>query len=98
MPTQKTFRADADFLETIEERALQESLRTGLTVTFSDLVRRGLELVLGQPLPDYSPGRVPCDLYLTGDGGLGCRTCKIKGVTRGSIACPRLKREVKLGE
>jgi hypothetical protein len=98
LPVQKTLRAAPDFLEAVERRALEESLRTGLTVTFSDLVRRGLQMVLDSELPEHVRGpRMPCSLVRTAGGGLACVTCRIAGGERkGSLFCKQLNREVKL--
>jgi hypothetical protein len=99
-PVQKTFRGQPEFFEAVEERALQESLRLGTTVTFSDLVRRGLETVLDSELPPYVRGpRLPCALVRTASGGLACTVCMVSGGERkGSLLCRKLSREVKLGE
>jgi hypothetical protein len=98
-PVQKTFRASSDFIYSVEDRALQESLRLGREVRFSELIRRGLQMVLDSPLPEPVTGpRIPCALVPMAGGGVACVECRVSAPAKGSINCPELKREVSLGE
>jgi hypothetical protein len=92
---QKSVRFDPDFIERVEERAMAESLALGVSVDFSVLARRGLEMVLASP-PPASVEAVPCNLAPIQRGKAArCLTCGLSSSTR-TLPCPRTKQEVTL--
>jgi hypothetical protein len=85
---QKTIRLDHELAERAEARALEETLRLGVEVCFSDLVRRGLELVIAQGLPPMRREMRPCDLVRSPVEG--CSFCtRCSKTVNASDTCPR---------
>lgn len=74
---QTTFRADADFLRRVDERAMLETAQLGVDVSMSDLIRRGLQMVLDTPPPrGPRPERYDCLAVPMANGGMRCLTCR----------------------
>lgn len=89
---QKTFRACPDLIEKVEERALEESMRLGVTVKFADLARRGLELMLAEPLPGEPAVVKPCNVIRLFSKNVGCLECMKTGDTTGVYCAKQSKR------
>lgn len=85
-PGQKTFRADPALLDELERRAMAETVALGVDVGASDLIRRGIEWVLAQPMPGAK--RRECNVVTTCGFGTRCLTCKTYGTADG-VECPR---------
>lgn len=73
---QTTLRADPKIMEKLEERALEETMRLGVTVRFADLVRRGMLMVLAEPLPGRPARIAKCHLVPNAHGGTSCLECR----------------------
>lgn len=72
--TQVAVRLKPDVIDAVEERAAELAFRTRLPVTFSDMVKMGLELLMLQPLPPR-PVRSRCNVIDAAAGGRKCLTC-----------------------
>lgn len=86
-PGQKTFRAPPELLDALENRALAETVARGAEVGASDIIRRGIEWALAQPLP--GAGRRDCLVVATVGGGRRCLECTAQFSPDGAHACPR---------
>lgn len=90
-PIQKTFRAEPHEFEELEERAMEETVRLGVNVSMSSLIRRGMRMVLETPLPPHSrEPKIPCLFVETGFPGeyIKCLTCNhTKTLTDGTTKC-----------
>ena len=98
-PEQKSVRYGTEMIERVEQRALEMSLRLGRTVKFAEIARRGIELALAEPLPDYVRGpRVPCSLVRNAAGGVTCLECRMQTSRSDEVMCNRLKRKVAIAD
>lgn len=93
---QISVRVHPDNIERLEERAMEESIRLGVNVNLTNLINRGIDLVLATPLPG-KPARVSkCNLAPGVGNSTICVECKQKSPTR-TIYCADLKAEVTRG-
>jgi hypothetical protein len=84
-PGQKTFRADPDLLTRLDKRAMMETAALGVEVAASDIIRRGLEWAMAQPLP--GPSRSRCNIVKTASGGSICLACKEEADPGAKLYC-----------
>jgi hypothetical protein len=92
---QTSIRMAPNLFEALEERALEESMRLGVSIKLADLIRRGAQLVLSEPLPGQ-PARVRrCKVVPTVNDGKTCLECKMTWTSRATEpVCPRDGRAV----
>lgn len=81
---QKTFRETPETLKRLDLRAQQESILAGKEVSSSDIIRRGLQWALSQPL-EGAPS--VCNVTQTAGGDTLCLTCR--AYLFPGQACPR---------
>jgi hypothetical protein len=93
---QISVRVLPDDIESLEERALEETMRLGVNVTLSNLINRGIQLVLSTPLPGKPARPSICNLAPGVAGSTICLECRTKSGTR-SLICPKTNQEVTRG-
>lgn len=85
---QVSVRIDPETIERLEERALEETMRLGVTVRMADIVRRGAVLALAEPLPSKPKGMRRCSVVPSVEGNV-CLECKASWAKAMRPVCPR---------
>lgn len=87
----RSFRATQALIDRLHHRAQLESVALGLDVSISDIIRRGIEWALAQPLHGL-PSRRQCNVVEAIGGSGRCLECKHEfspTADRSTWSCPR---------
>ena len=91
---QVVLRLTASDMRGLEARSFDETVDSGKPVSVSDLVRRGISLVLTQPGPERPKGARPCVLVPTVADGTTCLRCSNSALKGDRVYCADLMQEV----
>lgn len=86
---QRTLRLTTEQSKALDDRSLMETAITGRDTSVSDLIRRGIDLVLSTPLPAQGGRKDDCLVVKTVGGGLCCLACGGRaGPGETAVDCP----------